>query len=75
MEHLRENGYFDENTSEQLRNQLAEEVLNDYTEEKTNFFFTVHDMKDNLLLSSYTDEYQYSSVEIYQNLEMETDNC
>jgi len=72
MENLRDNGYFDESTSEQLRNQLAEGVLSDYTEDKTNFFFTVHDMKDNLLLSSYSDDYQYSAVEIYQNLKTET---
>ncbi len=72
MENLRDNGYFDESTSEQLRNQLAEGVLSDYTADKTNFFFTVHDMNDNVLLSSYTDDYQYSAVEIYQNLKTET---
>lgn len=59
-------GYFDEDVTEQLREQLYNGFMDDYSAERTNFFFTISDMSDKPLISSYHDEAQCSRVQVFQ---------
>lgn len=65
FEGLKSEGYFAKETTEQLRSQLYEGFMDGYEESQTNFFFTIHDMADKELLSSYKDGYQCSQVQVY----------
>ncbi len=65
FEGLKSEGYFAKETTEQLRSQLYEGFMDGYEESRTNFFFTIHDMADKELLSSYKDDYQCSQVQVY----------
>ena len=65
---LKAEGYFNENISEKLRSQLYEGFMDNYSKEDTNFFFTISDMNDKPLLSSYSEsKYQCSRVQIFQD--------
>lgn len=65
---LMEEGYFDKNTSEQLRDKLYEGFMDGYSDSDTNFFFTICDMEDNVLLSSYSqNDYQCAQVQVYSD--------
>lgn len=66
---LKAEGYFDERTSDQLREQLYNGFMDGYSKTDTNFVFTIHDMDDNLLLSSDAEEtdYQCARVQICQD--------
>lgn len=57
---LKNSGYFSENISEQRKTALYQEFLGRYDPDKTNFFFCVYDMDDNLLLQSDSGAYQAS---------------
>ncbi|MDE7121856.1 MAG: hypothetical protein K2O42_06820, partial [Oscillospiraceae bacterium] len=57
---LKNSGYFEETISEQRKTALYQEFLGRYDPEKTNFFFCVYDMDDNLLLQSDSGAYQAS---------------
>lgn len=57
---LKNKGYFDENISKQRKKALYQEFMENYEENKTNFFFCIYDMNDNLLLQSDSGSYQTS---------------
>lgn len=66
FQRLKEEGYFDELTSKQLRDKLYEGFMDGYSMNDTNFFFTICDMDDNVLLSSYDHkDYQCTQVQVY----------
>ncbi|MDE5564980.1 MAG: hypothetical protein K2I93_07470, partial [Oscillospiraceae bacterium] len=64
---LRNEGYFDENTSDTLRSQLYDGFMDSYTSDRTNFFFTISDLNDKVLLSSYESDSQCSRVQVFRN--------
>ena len=68
---LREEGYFDETISEQLRTQLENGFMDGYHESQSNFFFTIYDMDDKPLLQSYAAEPQASRVQVYTDVTYE----
>ena len=72
LEQLRSEGYFDAGSSSQLRENLYEGFMDGYEESQSNFFFTVSDMQDKPLLSSYKSEYQYSEVQVFTAKTYET---
>ncbi|MDE5884263.1 MAG: hypothetical protein K2H29_04180 [Oscillospiraceae bacterium] len=57
---LKNNGYFSETISEQRKTALYQEIMGRYDPDKTNFFFCIYDMDDNLLLQSGSGAYQAS---------------
>ena len=66
---LQENGYFDENVSEQRKKALYQELMQNYANNKTNFFFAIYDMNDNLLVKSGSDNYQMSQTYFHTETE------
>lgn len=63
---LLDEGYFDADISETLRNQLYNGFMDDYTEDRSNFFFTISDMDDKPLIASYREDYQCARVQVFQ---------
>ncbi|MDE6087948.1 MAG: hypothetical protein K2G25_06125, partial [Oscillospiraceae bacterium] len=59
---LKNSGYFDENISEQRKTALYQEFMGRYDPDKTNLFFCIYDMDDNLLLQSDSGAYQASKT-------------
>ncbi|MDE6729889.1 MAG: hypothetical protein K2J71_03840 [Oscillospiraceae bacterium] len=57
---LKNNNYFSETISEQRKTALYQEIMGRYDPDKTNFFFCIYDMDDNLLLQSGSGSYQAS---------------
>ncbi len=64
-------GYFDEKISDTLRTQLYEGFMDNYKENSTNFFFTISDLDDHVLLSSYKSASQCAQVQVFRNTSYE----
>lgn len=65
FENLGGNGYFDENTPEQRKKALYRDFIKRYEKNETNFFFAIYDADDNLLMHSYSDDYQLSRTQLF----------
>ncbi|MDE7093420.1 MAG: hypothetical protein K2O52_00755, partial [Oscillospiraceae bacterium] len=66
---LQGNGYFDENVSKQRKETLYQELMQNYANNKTNFFFAIYDMDDNLLVKSGSGNYQMSQTYFHTETE------
>ncbi|MDE5737434.1 MAG: hypothetical protein K2H93_03620, partial [Oscillospiraceae bacterium] len=66
---LQRNGYFDENVSKQRKETLYQELMQNYANNKTNFFFAIYDMDDNLLVKSGSGNYQMSQTYFHTETE------